>query len=93
MGTGIEAKFGEGLDPAAGWTQRAIHPEWNNGMKITIHSRKMSGRSMELIRVEEAFKGIKCKDLQEYLMQPKHALASNPSFKENYIIDEKVFNK
>lgn len=88
MGAGIEAKFGEGLDPSAGWTQRANYREWNNGMKIMIHSRKMPGRSMELIRVEEAFKGITCKDLQDYLMTPKHALKSNPSFKENYIIKE-----
>lgn len=93
MGAGIEAKFGEGLDPSAGWTERAIHPEWSDGMRINIHSRKMPGASMELVRVEEAFKGITCKDLQDYLTTPKHALKMNPSFKENYIIDEKRFDQ
>lgn len=63
MGRRIDAKFGEGLDPSLGWTQRAMYSEWNDGMRIIINSRKMPGRSMELVRVEEAFKGIKCKDL------------------------------
>ena len=46
---------------------------------------------MEMVRIEESFKGINCADLQEYLMNPEHANKMNPSFKENYVIDEQNF--
>lgn len=51
----------------------------------------MQGMSVELLRIEESFKGIKCSDLQDYLTRPRHANKINPSLKENYVIDEQVF--
>lgn len=89
---GIDGKFGQGLASSDNWTQRASCPNWTNGRKMLIHSRQMPGMAIELLRIEEAFKGIKCKDLQDYLTTPRHANKVNPSFKENYVIDQQVFD-
>lgn len=76
----------------SGWTHRANNPDWYDGMKSKIFSRKMPGRSIEMVRIDESFKGIKCKDLQDFLMMPEFANQINPSFKENFIIDEKTID-
>ena len=62
-------------------------------MCCQIHSRKLPGKSIELIRIEESFKGIKCKDIFEYLVEPKHSLAINKTYTENIVVDEDFIEK
>ena len=57
-------------EPFTNWTKKLDQKDFKDGMKITIHQRKMPGYSTDMLRVDATFQGISMQQLLDYFIDP-----------------------
>lgn len=53
-----------------GWKKRLDVKEWDEDMKMTVHSRKQKGRNNDLFRMDLKIRNHKLEDMTDYLLNP-----------------------